>query len=76
MVRISPKEVSIATPEAMATIYAFGNKMMKSNFYHAVCCTLFEEEQLEFISSVSFNSSHLILHSTQLTELAMLVSER
>ncbi|KAH8824006.1 cytochrome P450 [Flagelloscypha sp. PMI_526] len=35
MVRISPKEVSIATPEAMATIYAFGNKMVKSNFYHA-----------------------------------------
>ncbi|KAH8824010.1 cytochrome P450 [Flagelloscypha sp. PMI_526] len=35
MVRISPTEVSIATSEAMSTIYAQGNKMNKSNFYHA-----------------------------------------
>ncbi|KAH8824005.1 cytochrome P450 [Flagelloscypha sp. PMI_526] len=35
MVRISPREVSIATSEGMNTIYAHGNKMTKSNFYDA-----------------------------------------
>ncbi|KAH8824008.1 cytochrome P450 [Flagelloscypha sp. PMI_526] len=35
IVRISPREVSIATTEAMSTIYAHGNKMTKGNFYHA-----------------------------------------
>ncbi|KAH8824011.1 cytochrome P450 monooxygenase pc-bph [Flagelloscypha sp. PMI_526] len=34
MVRISPTEVSIATSEAMSTIYAHGSKVNKSNFYH------------------------------------------
>ncbi|KAH8824004.1 cytochrome P450 [Flagelloscypha sp. PMI_526] len=54
MVRISPREVSIATPEAMDTIYAHGNKMTKSNFYHAF--------QLVSIDSI-FNTTDRTRHA-------------
>ncbi|KAH8827609.1 cytochrome P450 [Flagelloscypha sp. PMI_526] len=35
MVRISPREISIATSEAMGDVYGHANGMTKSNFYHA-----------------------------------------
>ncbi|KAE9401944.1 cytochrome P450 monooxygenase pc-bph [Gymnopus androsaceus JB14] len=35
VVRIAPNHVSIATPDALQTIYAHGNGALKSNFYDA-----------------------------------------
>lgn len=35
MVRISPNEVSIADPDALAVVYAHGNGALKSPFYDA-----------------------------------------
>jgi hypothetical protein len=56
VIRIAPRHVSIAIPEALGTVYGHGNGALKADFYDAVSTLIFSFSVLQFITFSLFLS--------------------